>query len=70
MVALLGTTQYPGATHTSATSLPLPLNSLCPWDYSPVYIGILLYYIYRIGLQLGRIYVYTRLDIYIRIRRV
>ena len=30
MVALLGTIQYSGATHTSATSLPLPLTSLCP----------------------------------------
>ena len=38
VVALLGTIQYSGATHTSATSLPL--TSLCSWDYPPVYIGI------------------------------
>ena len=38
VVALLGTIQYSGATHTSATSLPL--TSSCSWDYPPVYIGI------------------------------
>jgi len=38
VVALLGTIQYSGATCTSATSLPLPLTSLCPWDYPLVYI--------------------------------
>ena len=40
VVALLGTIDYTvlGATHTSATSLPL--TSLCSWDYPPVYIGI------------------------------
>ena len=39
-VALLGTIEYSGTTHTSTTSLPLPLTSLCPWDYPPVYTGI------------------------------
>ena len=40
LVTRIGTIRYLGATCVASTCPPLPLTSLCPWDYPPVYVGM------------------------------